>query len=398
VAATEAPPHRLVTDDTELDTVVGQLLGVERYAIDTEFHRERTYFPRLALVQIAWDDDLVLIDPLAVDVGRLGPVFATEATAVMHAAGQDIEVLDHACGAAPRSILDTQILAGFLGMSSPSLANLHKSILDLDLPKANRLSDWLERPLRAAQLDYAASDVAHLLTLCDRLVAELEARDRLAWALDENRLAVERSRERREPLDAWRRVKEIRQLRGAALAAAQEVAAWREERAARIDIPVRHVLSDIGLVGLAQRRPTDRSATEGIRGFDPRQLKAAELESLLERIGTAARRTPRQAPGSRAPRLPSERKAVVPLVSAWITQIARDLEIDPTLLATRADIEGLLAGDPEARLASGWREEVVGDGVRRLLDGEAALAFDSDRGLVLEDRAAHPGAGSPRGE
>ena len=164
-------PHRFVDTEAELAWVVEQLLDQPRYALDTEFHRERTYWPKVALVQIAWPGELVLIDPLAVDLAPLRALMDSDALAVLHAAAQDLEVLELATGALPRRLFDTQIAAGFLGMSTPSLASLHERELGVQLPKGNRLTDWLERPLKSEQKEYAAADVERLLEIHDALLA-----------------------------------------------------------------------------------------------------------------------------------------------------------------------------------------------------------------------------------
>ena len=137
----EDPGYRIVDTDEQLDEVVDQLLDTDRYAIDTEFHRERTYYPQLALIQIAWPGDLVLIDPIAVDPEPLAEVFrSTDVEAVLHACSQDLEVLELVAGAAPSRIFDTQIAAAFVGMRTPSLASLHDQLLGLKLPKASTQS------------------------------------------------------------------------------------------------------------------------------------------------------------------------------------------------------------------------------------------------------------------
>ena len=171
--------HELINSRPALDAVVDQLVSEPFYALDTEFHRERTYYPKLALIQIAWRDGLALIDPIALDMAPLTAVLDSDAVAVIHAADQDLEVLELACGTVPKQLFDTQIAAGFVGMSSPSLATLYDKVLGVRVPKADRLSDWLARPLADTQLDYAASDVAHLLDVHDRLAEQLEQRGRL---------------------------------------------------------------------------------------------------------------------------------------------------------------------------------------------------------------------------
>ena len=367
--------------------MVGALEGVDAYAVDTEFHRERTYYPQLALVQIAWSGGLVLIDPLAVDISPLARTLAGPATAVMHAASQDLEVLQRACGTVPAALFDTQLAAGFLGFSTPSLASLVERVLGVDLPKANRLTDWLRRPLTSDQRHYAAADVLHLLGLAARLEAELEATGRLGWA----RAECEELRVRRwgppEPEDAWRRLKDARSLRGRARGVAQAVAEWRERRAAETDQPVRFVLSDLALVGVAQGAPQTAEQLRRIRGVDPRHLRDGQGQAILSAV-ERGRSVPEAA--VRAPRrdqLDRELRPAQALLAAWVAQLGRELHLDPGLLATRADLVAFLASDPESRLAQGWRADVVGEPALRLVRGELALAFDGSGALVLERRS-----------
>jgi ribonuclease D len=383
------PDYRIVDRQDDLDPVVEALLAQPRYALDTEFHRERTYWPKVALVQIAWPGDLVLIDPLAVDLSPLRAVMESDALAVLHAASQDLEVLELATGAVPRRLFDTQIAAGFLGMSTPSLASLHERELGVRLPKTSRLTDWLERPLGQAQLDYAASDVDRLLEIHDRLVDQLEQHGRVGWAEDECEIMRTRWRGPRDPDEAWRKIKEARHLKGKALTIARSVAAWRERRAAEVDQPVRFVLSDIAVVGVAQAAPTDIDALARIRGLDKGIAKGALGPAILEAVaeGVASDWRP-----PRPPRRPADAKDLRPavaLVAAWVNQLARDRALDPALLATRADVEALVRGDEDARLATGWRAELAGGPIRRLVSGDAALAFE-DGAVVLEERTGRP--------
>jgi ribonuclease D len=382
--------HHLIDSPDGLDDVVRQLSNQDVYALDTEFHRERTYFPKLALVQIAWRGGLVLIDPIAIDLAPLAAVLDSDSVAVIHAADQDLEVLELACGRVPRILFDTQIAAGFVGMNSPSLATLYERVLGVRVPKADRLSDWLARPLGETQLDYAASDVAHLLDVYDDLTRQLEGRGRLGWASDECENVRARSRGARDPYDAWRRIKEARQLKGRPLAVAREVGAWREQRAARLDIPPRYVMPDMAVVTIAQRPPRSIDALRKVRGLDDRHLRGRQAEELLAAVQTALD-NPTARRDDQPPRdLDRELRPAVGLVAAWVSQLARNLEIDTALLATRSDLEALLRGDTDARLASGWRSDLVGEPVRRLVEGEAALAFNGKGELVLEERSHRP--------
>jgi ribonuclease D len=382
--------HRLIEDPDDLGKVVDALRGASEYAVDTEFHRERTYFPTVALVQIKWDDEIVLVDPLTVDLRPLASVLTGDGVAVMHAASQDLEVLQRACGVVPSRLFDTQLAAGFLGFTTPSLSSLAERVIHVDLPKASRLTDWLRRPLGDDQQRYAAADVAHLLELARLIRAELDSVGRLAWAEEECEDLRARGWGPPDPNDAWLRLKEGRALKGAARGVAREVAAWRERRAAELDQPVRHVLSDLAIVGIATNPPKNLEQLRHIRGIDERNARGRlgeELLAAVERGRTApseVARTPRRDDVER------DQRPAVALVSAWLSQLGRELRIDPMLLATRSDLASFLSGDPNARLANGWRRELLGEPVRRLLAGEFALAFDGNGGLELERRSGEP--------
>ncbi len=385
--------HRWIDDADELDAVVEALVDAPRYALDTEFHRERTYYPQLALVQLAYDDEIVLIDPLAVDVAPLRQVLEGPGVAIVHAGQQDLEILDRACGAVPEVLFDTQIAAGFVGYATPSLSALAEGELGFRLPKGDRLADWLARPLRDGQRDYAAADVAHLCELHARLVDQLTSRGRLGWALDECKILLERSRAPQDPATAWKRIKEARHLRGSAQAIVRELAAWREENAAATDQPVRFVLSDLAAVGIAQRAPTDQRSLRAIRGVDGRHLRDGAADDILEAVRRGRQIDPADLDEPRQGRvgLDGALRPAVTLVTAWVAQVARDERFDPALLATRGDIEGFLRDDPSSRLDAGWRRDLLGGPIEDLVAGRAALAFDRRRGLALEPRAT-PGA------
>jgi len=375
----------LIESDRAFAELVARLNDAPRYAIDTEFHREKTYFPHVAVVQVADEHGVSVVDPLVVDLAPFASVLAGPGLAVMHAARQDMEVLEQACGTTPARLLDTQLAAGFLGYTSPSLSTLLERELGVRTGKADRLTDWLKRPLTDRQLAYAADDVAHLLLLHDRLSTRLAERGRTAWA-DEacEELRID-PRGPRDPDEAWRRIKEVRHLKGSRLALAQVVAAWRERRAATLDLTPRFVLSDLGVVSVATSTPATVDELKGLRGVDGRVLKAGGGEELIELVASSKDLRPSGRPQRNAAELDSQLRPVVPLISAWVNQRARDLDLETALLATRSDLEDLLRGVPDARLTKGWRAEIVGEPIRRLVAGEAALAFDHGNGLVLVD-------------
>jgi len=378
--------YRWVDQQADFDDLVATLLDQPRYALDTEFHRERTYYPKLALVQVAWRSDhgqqLALIDPLAVDVKAFDKLFASDALCVIHAAQQDLDVLTHAVGSVPARMFDTQLAAGFVGYGTPSLVSLLQGELGVTPAKGDRLTDWLRRPLTDSQCQYAAVDVEYLLAVHEGLVAQLADVDRLDWALDACEELRTRPTSGSAPDDAWLRLKDSRSLRPGARAVAQSVAAWRERRAMRTDIPVRQVLPDLAILGIAQRAPANANELSQCRGVDERHSRGGMAEEIVDAV-KAARGAPAPAPPPSADDLDRSMRPAVTLVSAWVAQLARDERLDPALLATRSDIVAFLRGDDDARLASGWRNVLVGDGVRRLVAGEAGLTFDGQGRLRL---------------
>lgn len=376
--------HRWVATDRELEELIDELAVEPRYALDTEFHRERTYFPRLALVQVGWPGGLALIDPTTIDATRLRRLFDGPALGVLHAAQQDLDVLTHACAGVPQRLFDTQLAAGFLGYATPSLASLVQAELRIVLPKGDRLTDWLRRPLSAEQQEYAAADVAHLLDLHDRLTASLESLGRLEWAQEANEELRTRPTGLMDPDDAWLRLKDVRSLKARSRGIARSVAAWRERRAIAADVPPRQVLADLAVLGIAQKAPRTVNELSHARGVDDRHVRGGFANEILKAVAEGIDH-PVDAPRTDDDALDRSLRPAVTLVSAWVSQLAREQRIDNALVATRADLVALLRGDADARLRHGWRADVVGADIERLVAGHAALAFDPSGGLRLLD-------------
>ncbi|MGD0440545.1 MAG: HRDC domain-containing protein [Acidimicrobiales bacterium] len=382
--------YRWIGDRSALSELVDELSSCEVYALDTEFHRERTYFPQLALVQLAWQGGIALVDPLAIDITPLSAVFEGPGLAVVHAAEQDLEVLEHTCGTVPTRLFDTQVAAGFLGQVSPSLVNLVERVLGVRLLKGDQLTDWTRRPLSVGQLAYAAGDVAYLLELRRRIAERLEEKGRMQWATEEFAILLSRDRSSTEPEEAWWRLPRSRQLRGAARGVAQCVAAWRERRARRMDLPVRFVLPDLAVLSIAQHPTRTREDLRRTRSLDGRHLGGGAAEELLEAVAMGLELPVSELRLPPAHELEQPNRAVTTLATAYVAQRAGDLELDPAILATRADLVDFMQDPPHGRLASGWRNDLVGEGLRRLSKGMASLSFDGRGALVLEERSFRP--------
>jgi ribonuclease D len=395
---TVAPPasHQLVADPDGLEAIIDRLRAADRYALDTEFHREKTYWPHVALVQIAWPATaagpagLALIDPLAVDLHPLAEILEGPATMIAHAAEQDLEVLQRACGTVPRTLWDTQVAAGFAGMGSASLASLSAKYLGIDVAKGDRLTDWSARPLTPSQLTYAAADVDHLIELGNDIEADLVSRGRLEWAQQECEMLRAKGAGEPDLTRTWWRLRDARQLRGPARGVAQEVAAWRETRARSRDLPARHVLPDLALQSIAHRPPSTKEALSAVRGLDGRYLRGDAPTEILAAVVRGQRLPASELHLPPADEVSKELRPAVALAMAWLGQIAKDASVDVALLATRADVVALIRDDPGARLSQGWRGGLVGATIGRLLAGEAAVAFDRDGGLLIEERSRRP--------
>ena len=265
--------HRWVDRTAELDEVIDVLVTEPRYAIDTEFHRERTYFPRLALVQLAWPGGLVLVDPLAVDPAPLTRLFDSPALAVAHAAQQDLDVLTHAVGAIPARLFDTQVAAGFVGYGTPSLSSLLQGELGHHAGQG-RPADRLAAP--------PADGRPAVVRRGRRRVAARAARPprRRAGVARPARLGRGGVRGAAHPPDGGDRPRAgLDQAEGRPVAAAksravaQAVAAWREREAAATDTPVRQVLPDLAILGIAQRQPSTLDELAQARGVDERHRR-----------------------------------------------------------------------------------------------------------------------------
>jgi len=353
----------LVTTPEQLEAAVFRLQAAGRFAIDTEFMRERTYSPQLCLVQVASDTDCYLVDPLAgLD---LAPLFATlgdrSKPKILHAARQDLEVFLDASGQVPGPVFDTQVAAALLGLPPQvGYADLVARQLGHSIDKGQTRTDWSRRPLSDAQLAYAADDVHHLLQLHTELVAALEAAGRGGWQIEDCAALEDPRLYRTDPADAWRRLKGLGRLRPAEQAVARSLAGWREQRAIASDKPRGWILSDEALYALATTAPATTGDLEQIRALPPATVRkrGEELLALIH----AARESARDLPPSPAPQRPTpEQTQRMTRLQQRVKEVAARLGIQPEVLATRRDVEGMVLGSPEhSPLLRGWRREVIG--------------------------------------
>lgn len=368
-------------------------------ALDMEFERERTYRPILQLLQLAHRDRAVLVDPLEID--DLSPVWEAvadpEREILLHAGGQDMEIVWDQGNVLPRRIFDTQVAAALLGMGEqPGYADLVRRILKVKLQKGERTTNWGKRPLTEAQMQYALDDVLHLHGLYDELVSQLEARGRLPW-LREECLSYESSEAYdRDPDTLWLRVARHRSLRGAQLAVLRELAKWREEAAARRNIPRNRVVPDDVLLDIARRNPDRAEELKQLRRLHPREIEKSG-DRIMEAV-ERGRSLPRDE-WPRVPRIPDddpERNATVDLVATYLKLRCRELDIAPSYIATRKELHRMVQEYrpgrelPDARPLVGWRMELVGHDLVSMLQGKVGISVDPETVLVtiVEGEAA----------
>lgn len=368
---TVAPAAELVTDSAALAAAARGWEGKGALAVDTEFVRERTFFPRLGLVQLSDGGAVTLVDPLAVaDLAPLlGALAASGPVKVLHSASEDLEVLYRAYGIVPEPLFDTQIAAALAGLgTSLGYQKLVAAVFGVELPKGETRTDWLARPLSPAQLAYAAEDVAYLPALYERLSAELDRLGRLAWAREDSAaLAASLARLDEDPEFAYLRRKGAGRLSRRQLAVLRALAAWREREARRRDLPRSFVLKEDLLLALATRRPKTPRELARLSSFDPRQA-ARDGAVWLELIREAEALPEEDLPPEPA-RLPITAgfRELETALRAVVARRAAELGLPGEVLAPRRTLDAILksaATDSEPRLPrelAGWRREVVGE-------------------------------------
>jgi len=364
-----SPAHELVTTPERLAEVAALLASAPAIAVDTEFVRRTTFYPRPGLLQLSAGDGEYLIDLVALpEPEALRELFlAPRPLKVMHSCGEDLEVLKRLFGAVPGSLFDTQVAAAMLGHPlQTSLQKLLKRILDIDVPKDETQSDWTARPLSDAQLSYAALDVRHLLAVWQRLSAELLARGRMHW-LEEDcaRLLRDATRETL-PDEYYRGIGNAWRLRRSALPVLAALVHWRELSARTLDKPRAHVVPDSVLLAVAQRRPQTVEQLRGIPDFHPVSLRR-HGEELLRIV----RETPAEADfPALPPPLPREARHVLAALREVAGTVATEQGVETEVLVRRryleAVVESVRNGAPVLPpVLDGWRRELIGV---RLLD------------------------------
>lgn len=373
-----------IDNSPALEELCSRLQGEAWLAVDTEFLRESTYFPKLCLVQVATPQLVACIDPLPLpDIEPLLKLlYDSNITKVMHAARQDLEIFYHLRGVLPQPVFDTQLAAPLLGYPEQAgYATLVDALLGIHLSKSHTRADWSHRPLSAAQLQYAADDVRYLAQLYPLLHGKLEALGRLSWLEDDFTTLTDPAQYDRPPEQAWLRVRGAHLLRGRRLAALQGLAAWRERTARATDQPRNWLLRDESLLDLAKIQPADNTSLLRIRGINA-QVVHKHGEALLQVITAAKNQEPQPlAMEQRAARLTPGQDAIVELLATTLRMIGEQHTLHPAVIANRKELERLVQGDQTVNVLHGWRRKLAGDTLLAVLQGE--------RGLRVIDGAVH---------
>ena len=344
-------------------------------AVDTEFLRERTYFPKLCLVQVSTGSEIAAIDPILIeDLSPLARLFEDPTiTKVFHACSQDLEVILDGMGCSCAPVFDTQVAAAFLGMrQQASYGALVEAYCGVCLPKAESLTDWSQRPLDPEQLEYAEDDVRYLPGIYERMMDDLTEKDRLGWVLPELAELTDPSHVRRDPRDAYLRLRRAGSLTRRQLAVAREVCAWREGAAAKHDIPRKWVCSDEIVVEVCKRTPSSPERLRRIRGTE--QLSEHDVRELIAAVTRGMACPADECPKvSRHARPSAETEGVVDLMYAVLRVVSEKSGVATQLIATRDDLLEFATNRERARLAQSWRWELAGRTLDRLLSGEVGL-------------------------
>lgn len=378
---------KLITTTDELAAFCKPLADTEFITVDTEFMRERTYWPKLCLAQVAGPEDAAAIDALAdgIDLAPLDELMANpKVLKVFHAARQDLEIFHLRLNKVPGPLFDTQVAAMVCGHGeAASYESLATKLAKAKIDKSSRFTDWSRRPLSERQITYALSDVTHLRVVYEKLKRQLDKTGRFSWIAEEMAVLNDPATYRADPEMAWRRLKP----RGSSprlLAILKEVAAWRERTAQRIDIPRQRLLRDEQLLEIASHAPKTIEELAMTRGLGRGFAEGWQGRELIEAIDRARALPDSELPARERPteqlRAPS---AVVDLLRTLLRLKAEQAGVAGRLVANADELDRIAAGKRDVPALKGWRREVFGAEAVDLIEGRLALALAGDQAKLI---------------
>lgn len=380
----------LITDTASLAAICDRMASAEFITVDTEFMREKTYWPQLCLVQLGGADEAVAVDPLApgLDLSPLYRLFADERVLkVFHAARQDLEIFYHQGGGLPKPVFDTQIAAMVCGFGeSVGYETLVVKLTNASVDKSARFTDWSLRPLSDRQLKYALADVIHLRVIFEKLRRRLESNGRESWLEEEMATLTASKTYALDPAQAFRRIKLRGRVKPRFLAVLRELASWREEEAQQRDLPRNRLLRDEALLEIAYHTPTTVADLARTRGLGQRMAEGKQGQELLGAVtrglGMPEDQCPTVEPVIELPRNVGEG---TDLLKVLLRLKCNETGVAQKLVASSSDVEVLAAFAEKADVPAlhGWRRQLFGEDALRLLRGELALAIDGKRLTVV---------------
>lgn len=346
-------------------------------AIDTEFLREKTYYPKLCLLQMGIENEIAIVDPFKIrNLAALADVLVDPSIVkIFHACSQDVEILYHETGVVPSPIFDTQIAAAVLGKTQQaSYSSLVSQYCDVNLPKKDSFTDWSQRPLSDSQIHYAADDVKYLPQIYYEMLAQLKKKNRLSWLEETFADLSKKEKYEIDPRVRYKKLKRVNQLNTHQQAAAREFAAWRELQAQRLNIPRKWVVSDEQIVEACRREARTLDELYMVRGMKE-SLKTSDARKVLAALIAGLDCPQSELPDVR-PKSKNESNVdvILDVMNALVRMRAREHEIAPQTLAPQAELLKLARGHyDDSELMQGWRYTLVGKDLRTLLEGGFAL-------------------------
>lgn len=373
----------MIASAPELDRLCRRVSGAERIGLDTEFHNERSYTARLMVVQIAFEDEVAIVDPLAIDdLTPLARAFC-DTLVVGHALSSDLKIFADRYDIVPPNVFDTQVAASFCGYGlAISLADLVHDLTGVRLKKSHTVSDWSTRPLSAGQIEYLTDDVAHLLPMYVTLKDRLERARRFEWALEENRGLADRKKYAVDTKRLYSRISGTNRMSRRELGVLSQLAILRERMARERDIPLKYIIADDVLAGIATLRPKKLDDLTQLRRLDPGTRKSLG-NAILEAVAAGEAIPEHDLPQRPSRPLGNQRESLVSIMGVLVAAIAQQNDMPASLLVPRAALERVareVPSDPQALATaldlSPWRRNLIAEPLWRLLSAQSALKIE----------------------
>jgi len=370
--------NQYIDTQKDLQEFCQKIADAEYIAVDTEFVRDKTYYPKLCLIQIASPTAIACIDPIALtNLSALKPILVNPAQVkIFHAARQDLEILYADVGVMPDPIFDTQIAATLLGLGEQiGYGNLVKACLDINLTKQHARADWEKRPLSKAQLDYAADDVRYLVQMYPAIIGDLEKHGRRDWLNKDFEALTNPALYQVELSEQWQRVSGNQKLRRKQLAVLQELCIWREQTAMDKDKPRKWILADNNLIAIATQMPNSKDKLASIRGLNSAIIDK-QGSAIINAVTKALNKPEDEWPTPKKRRqLTKNHEATIDALMAIAKLKANEHSISVGALVNKNELEKLVLGETGLSIQTGWRYSLVGESLVHFLENKVSLTY-----------------------